>query len=98
MCLPHDPPSLLRWLETQICVLAAWRDDLAVDPAQRRRAIDIDRGLFALEREAESICFDWASLAAASWRAVPSVCLAAPSTMMALSLMVVTSSRSASTA
>lgn len=52
MCLPHDPVSLLRWLESSICVLRAWRDELACDPPQARRADDVGRGLVALEREA----------------------------------------------
>ena len=58
----------------------------------------MDDAMRPIARDADSICFDWASLAAASWRAEPSVCLAAPSTRMALSLMVVTSSRRASMA
>lgn len=58
MCLPHDPPSFLRWLETQICVLSAWRDDLAADPAQRCRTREIEGGLLLLEREAERLRAD----------------------------------------
>lgn len=52
MCLPQDRLSLLRWLETNICVLSAWRAELALDPAALGRAEDIGRSLFALEREA----------------------------------------------
>ena len=53
-------------------------DTSSMDPTMRPMA-----------RDADSTCLDWASLAWASWLAVDSAVFAAPSSRMALSLMVV---------
>lgn len=52
MCLPHDRYSLIAWLETQQCVLRAWRDELTFDEgADTVRIAEIEHycGWLALE-------------------------------------------------
>jgi len=53
----------------------------------------MDAAISSIDSLAAEICRDWAPLAFAMFAAAPCVCLAAPSSWMALSLMVVTSSR-----
>jgi len=92
-------PSMVR--RTASPPLCAMSTECRATSAQRSELPDtssIEAAISAVDSVAEAIWRDWAPLAFAMCAAAACVCLVALSSWMAVSLMVVTSSRSASMA